>query len=246
MDASERPAHQATRHVIARAAVICGAASLIPVPFVDEIIAERARRDMVEALLVSRGRTRPARELAALWEDQGGCLSGCLLLPLRLLVKLILIPIKKLLRSIFFIFALRALALEVAHALHLGRAIERCLDRGLLGDELSAEQAREQAARVRVAFESSFRGVDVAALKHSLAAAFAGLRGMWGRLRKAARKEDPAAADPGAVEGTTEKVEEVVAAQERDGYFQEFDRKFDRALDAVTPPARGAGPTSPK
>jgi hypothetical protein len=237
VDPNESTSEHRTKHQIARAAVLCGAASLIPVPFVDDLVAERARRDMLAALLASRGRKRAAKELPALWEDQGGCLSGCLMLP----IKILLIPIKKLLRSIFFVFAVRALALEVAHALHLGRAIERCLDRGLLGDELLPEQAREQAARVRVAFESAFRGVDLAVLKHSLAAAFTGLRGIWSRLRRGARTEHPEAADAAAVEGTTEKVEEVVAAQEREGYFQEFDQKFDRALDAVTPP-----PSSPK
>jgi hypothetical protein len=191
-------------HRVARAAAIHGAASLLPIPLLDEWIAARARRDVVEAVLREEGRARPVQELAPLYEDQGTFLQGCLMLP----VKLILIPIKKILRTIFFVLAIRAVSLEVAYVLHFARAIERCLERGLFPDDQPLPVVREQAGRVRVAFERSFAGVDLLALRHAL--------GWIVRPRR---------------------VEQVLEEKQRQGYFDAFDARFDRALEIVTPPA---------
>lgn len=192
-----------TKHAIARAAAIHGAASLLPVPLLDDWIAERQRRDVVAVLAAEAGRARPIAQLAPLYADQGGLLRGCLMLP----IKLILIPIKKILRTIFFVLAVRAVALEVAYVLHLARAIERCFARGLFPDDQPLGPLREQAGRVRVAFERSFEGVDWLALRHAL--------GLLVRIRR---------------------VEKVLEEKEREGYFDAFDQRFDRALEIVTPP----------
>ncbi len=215
----------------ARAALLTGLALLVPVPFLDDWLAERARRDLVGALLARHGRAPDAVTRArALWADPGGCLSGCLGLPLRLL----LAPIKKLLKTLFFVLALRSAAMAIGRTLALGRTVERCLAAGrLAGGPAPAappDPLAREAARVRLAFDRAFAGTDRHALRQALVLALRGVRGLPAAAAGLARAlrgrgaGDPAAPAGGDGAAVEQAVGALPGAQRR---------ALDAAIDAV-------------
>src|ERR671912_751047 len=77
-------------------AIFVGLTPLIPVPVVDDLAQAYFRRRLVRTLAASHGRTLSAEELDALTsEPGGGCLRGCA-------VQVVLYPLKKIFRKIFF------------------------------------------------------------------------------------------------------------------------------------------------
>lgn len=233
--------------VLSEGAALTGLALLVPVPFLDEWLAERARARLVATLLVRRGRTSAAQRVGPLWANDGGCLSGCLLFPL----KLVLWPLKKLFTTIFFVLALRSSALAVGRTLALGRAVDRALERGRLADAPAPAAGAPDplvadARRVRLAIDRAFAGSDWLALRHALEASLRGVKGLAagaaGLVRRALGRAEPATpgadlADPGlpaADRGLLERVTAAIGAAFEDpaakAAVAEFDRRFDAAL----------------
>lgn len=233
--------------ILSEGAALTGLALLVPVPFLDEWLAERARARLVATLLARRGRTAGAKRVAPVWVNDGGCLSGCLLFPL----KLVLWPLKKLFSTLFFVLALRSSALAVGRTLALGRAVDRALERGRLADAPAPapgapDPLLADARRVRLAIDRAFAGSDWLALRHALEASLRGVTGLAagaaGLVRRALGKPAPAAtlADPGlpaADRGLLERVTAAIGAAFEDpaakAAVAEFDRRFDAALAEV-------------
>lgn len=225
----------AARDLIARSALFTGLAVLVPVPFLDELLVARSRAHMVGGLLRLHGRAAPDARLAPLWSGDG-CLSSCLLLP----VKLVLWPIKKLLRTLFFVLALRAAALQVGRTLALGRQVDRLLRAGrLTGDHL-------EAVRARAAFDQAYAGIDRVVLLRALEAAFRGARALPGHvariLRRALRQDmvDEAAvvaalpeADRQAVTSAADRIEAVLDDPAVREVLEGLDGRFDERLRAL-------------
>lgn len=140
----------------AGAAVATGAAALLPVPFLDDWIMARSRRQLVQAALRAEGRSFAARELRALYED-GGSWVG---LPWRIVKGVALMPIKKLFRSVFLVLGARAVALEVTRTLALGHTVHRQLRQGWFRDEHSAAVRADEARRLRRALDRALQGID--------------------------------------------------------------------------------------
>lgn len=238
--------------ILAEGAALTGLALLVPLPFLDEWLAERARARLVTTLLARRGRTSQADRVAPLWTSDGGCLSGCLLFPF----KLVLWPLKKLFKTIFFVLALRSSALAVGRTLALGRAVDRALERGRLPDGPAPgpglpDPLAADARRVRLAIDRAFAGSDWVALRHALEASLRGVKGLAAGAAALARRAlggaGPTAplADPGlppAERGLLDRVTDAIQAAFQDpaakAAVAEFDRRFDAALaelDAAPP-----------
>jgi uncharacterized protein (DUF697 family) len=209
--------------ILARAALFTGVSTLVPIPFADEWVLVRARKDMTAALLRARGRTYAVEDVAPLYEEPSG---SWLLLPFRLAGKLVLVPVRMALRTVFFVFAARAVALQVGKTLVLGATIDRLLGQGML-----ATPSHDEARRVRAAFEATYAGSDVRALKDAVAAALRTIKG-----KPSTTKESVAAAlvrsEPAPADAQSE-VEHVLDEPAVQGFLAEFARRFDAALAAA-------------
>ena len=224
--------------VLARSALFSGLCLLVPVPLVDEILAERARRHMVASLLVLHGRAEDPAPLKPLWASPW---PGCLLGFFHLLRKLFLWPIKKLLRTIFFFLAARDAALEISRTYLLGRTLDRLLAAGRLtgSDTVEAQQARD-------AFEIAFRNVDrrfISAAAGQLVSALKGVSFSTIRAVRELMKRAPSdrvqpevdalpASERGAIWQLLEQFQALLATPELRAFVSDFDRRFDEAMAA--------------
>jgi hypothetical protein len=229
--------------VLARSALFSGLCLLVPVPLVDEILAERARRHMVASLLVLYGRAEDPRPLKPLWSTPW---PGCLLGFFYLLRKLFLWPIKKLLRTIFFFLAARDAALEISRTYLLGRTLDRLLAAGRLtgADTVDAQQARD-------AFEIAFRNADrrfISAAASQLVSALKGVSFSTIRAVRDLMKRAPSdrvqpevdalpASERGAIWQLLEQFQALLATPELRAFIFDFDRRFDEAMAAGGHPA---------
>lgn len=233
----------------ARAALFTTVAVFLPIPLVDDLLLARARTHLVATVLRAHGRDLDPRRLAPLWAG-GGCLSGCLGLPLKLL----LWPLKKLMRTVFFVLGLRAAALEVGRTLALGRTVDRRLRAGHLAggpapSPPAADPVALEALRLRAALDRAYAGVDRAALASALAVLLRGARAAPGLLRYAARRvlrrgvQDEAAAvaalppaERQAVAGAVGRVEAALDDPDVRSFLEALDRRVDAALAAPAGP----------
>lgn len=182
----------------AGAAIATGAATLVPLPFVDDWITARSRRELVAAALRAHGRTFHVRELRALYQD-GGSLIG---LPWRIAKGLVLVPVKKLFRSVFFVLGLRSVALAVGRTLALGHVVDRQIRLGMFRNDDSAAARADQARRLRRALDRAYSGVDDRLVRRVANLALERARGAHGGdgeiegfLAELDRKVDQALAD---------------------------------------------------
>ncbi len=146
----------ADRLVHAGAAVATGAARFVPLPFVDDWLAALSRRQLVASILKRHGRTCATRDLKHLYDD-GGSLLG---LPWRVAKGLVLAPIKKVFRTVFFVFALRDAALTVGKTIALGHTLDRALRLGAFRDDASRAERRDEARRLRKALDVAYTNID--------------------------------------------------------------------------------------
>lgn len=187
--------------VQAGAAVATGAATLLPLPFLDDWILARSRRQLIASALVAHGRTFPATELRALYQDGGSWLG----LPWRIAKSVALMPVKKLFRSVFFVLGLRAVALAVGRTLALGHTVDRQLRRGGFREDSSTAVRADEARRLRRALDHAWQGIDERLVKRIANQALERARGergarvdtaeIEGFLAELDRKVDQALAD---------------------------------------------------
>ncbi len=185
---------------LARAAVLTGASTFVPVPFLDDVVLTRARRSLTASLLQHHGRAYDVLDVAPLYEDPSG---SWLALPFKIAGKLVLLPVRLALRTVFVVFQVRAVALEVGKTLLLGATIDRLLADGALTGT-TAEARKAEALAIRAAFEATFAGVDRRAVVDA-----------GKRVLKAAKRAAP---------------EGEVAAAIDDSFLADFARRFDAAL----------------
>ncbi|MCO5169707.1 MAG: hypothetical protein M9894_25495 [Planctomycetes bacterium] len=229
----------------ARAALFTAAAVLVPLPLVDDLLVRRSRAHLVATLLRAHGRDVDPARLAPLWQGRG-CLDRCLGLPFKLL----LWPLKKLLRTVFFFLGIRAAALDVGRTLALGRAVDRRLRAGHLAGAGPAPPGADplalEALRLRTALDAAYAGIDRVAVVTALGAVVRVARTMPGQLLRAARRvlrkdvEDEAAAvaalpaaERQAVAGAVDRLEAALDDPAVQGLLEELDRRFDAALGAA-------------
>jgi hypothetical protein len=223
--------------ILARSALFAGLCLLVPVPFLDEILAQRARRHMVSSLLAWHGSATSPSELKLLW---AGPSAGCLRGALGLLGKLLIWPIKKLLRTVFFFLAARVAAMEVSRCYLLGRTVDRLLRAG----RFAGPQVQQEATAAARAFETAFRHLDrrfvamagsqlIAALKGVGAGTIRAVRDLMKRVPESQTQPEIAALpaeEQAEVRSLLERFQAILTRPEVQEFVEDFDRRFDTAL----------------
>ncbi len=226
--------------ILARSALFAGLCLLVPVPFLDEILAERARRHMLSSLLALHGSSTPPRQLKPLW---AGLARGCFGGVLGLVGKLLIWPIKKLLRTVFFFLAARAAAMEISRCYLLGHSVDRLLREG----RLAGPRAEQQAIEAARAFETAFRHVDRRFVATAGSQLLSALRGVGAGTVRAVRdlmkhlpesQDQPEIAvlpaeEQAEVRTLLARFQGILASPEVLAFVEDFDRRFDAAIVAA-------------
>ncbi len=233
--------------------LLCGllasVARLAPVPFLDDVLRERALRLMVSRTLEARGRTYRSKAVSPLYSDSRGCVDGCVVFVLLSPIQLLLFPFRKVL---VWLTAAKHLATDLSEAVLLGRALDVTLSAGRLPEGASAAALLEEAALIRRAFESAIAGTDIKLLRTSLKAALGSVAGLsraaLAALRRLRKGEGGGAVDPIAdlskedravVEQGTSRVRDVLESPEVKAMLEAFDRRFEENLVVLTERAAG-------
>jgi len=218
------------------AGIVSASARFIPVPFLDEIVQNRCRRYAVKTAIESHPVDVKLSALAPYYSDSSGCLTGCLGMIIRLPLKLILFPFRKI---ILVVTSVRGVPLEIMRVYLLGRTLDRYLNDGSLGQAENSLRVDDQAyaTRMRSAFDQSFARMDMhvvlAAMKDATggftelsSAAVVGFKSVFDRNNKSARAF---VAEP-EVKAEASKIEESFARAEMVALFEKFDLRFDNAM----------------
>ena len=234
--------------------LVCGllasAARFVPVPFLDDLLREKALQLMVSRTLRERGRTYGSKAVAPLYADEAGCLSGCLMFFVMLPVKLILFPI----RTILAIgMSVKNLARDLSEAVLLGRVLDRVLAADRLPMGAAPEALHADAARIRLAFANASAGTDLTLLRGTLTTALRSVSGLPRAALRAVRglRAQPEGADPtkglssedkAKVEKGADRILSALETPEMQAFLERFDRTFDENLRLLD--ERGAGAPS--
>jgi hypothetical protein len=199
-------------------AVVVGLTALIPVPLVDDLARDAMRRRLVRAVLAAEGATADEATVEALANEPGrGCLLGC---P----VAVVVYPLKKLFRKIFFFLEVKRSVDLASTSWHYAWLLQ-----GLIRDGHHLPSDRASGAALRAALMASLGEVGVTPTER----AFRGvLRGSTGLMRGVAERLGRVVGRAGR---TPERVEAAVASvetQEHDSIGRLADALL-RALDAV-------------
>ncbi|MCA9607300.1 MAG: hypothetical protein KC619_16960 [Myxococcales bacterium] len=218
--------------------LVCGllasAARLVPIPFLDDLLRERALQLMVSRTLKAHGRTYGSAKVGPLYGDTRGCVEGCAIFVVLLPVRLLLFPFRKIL---VWIMAVKNIARDLSEAVLLGRALDATLSRGRLPEAAAEGALHEEALRVRRAFENALRGTDLTLLSSALRGALRSVSGLPRAAVAALRRlrEKPDDADPTeglsseqkrAVDEGTSKVRSALETPEITAMLERFDATF--------------------
>jgi hypothetical protein len=183
------------QQILIKYAILVGMTPLIPLPVLDDIAQSYFERRMIERLAGAHQLPLTTVQLDELstQPDAAGCVKGCLL-------NLLLYPLKKLLRKIFFFLEIKRTIDLVATTYAKGHVLDRVLARGLCapaGPHGPAQVrgatdralARVGTSPIELALRRSFSSSSEL-LKRLVNQLFAALR----RLTRGANREQVAAA----------------------------------------------------
>lgn len=221
------------------AGIISASARFIPIPFLDEIVQNRCRRYTVKTTIESHAVELDLSTLEPYYAAPSGCFAGCLGMVLKLPLKLLLFPFRKI---IAVVTSFRAMPLEIMRVYLLGRTLDRYLSNGNFGqseNNLGIDDTA-YAVRMRSAFEQSFARMDMhvvlsamrdatGGFKELMTAAFVGLKGVFERDNKSA---NAFIAEP-EVKAEASKIQQSFSRAEMVALFDKFDLRFDNAMKGV-------------
>lgn len=101
-------------------AVLVGACQLVPLPFVDDLLEARILKSMLRRIFAKHGHKLTSEQIKTLSRDRKGVLATTAGLARGLVMK----PIKKIFRYVFFVFTARGISRKIAATALLGRAAE--------------------------------------------------------------------------------------------------------------------------
>lgn len=224
--------------------VLVGASALLPVPFLDDVAKVYLERRMLRALARREGMTLSSQELERLTvQPEGGCcMLGCL-------GKVVIYPIKKLLRKVLFFLEIKRSMDQSSTALAEAWLFSLALRRGFWSpgrDIASADQLREVidascnshgVKPLETAFNHAFQGAKDTMVE--LAGRFTGKNvGDREKMDQAMSKLE--AEESEKLDGLSRKLKEALS-EVGEGYLQRFAREFETQLEeARTRPARPA------
>ncbi|MCS6899999.1 MAG: hypothetical protein RMJ98_21340, partial [Myxococcales bacterium] len=143
-------------------AILVGMTPLIPLPFLDDIAQSYFEQRMIERLArAHRLSLTPAQiDDLSVQPDPSGCVKGCLL-------NLLLYPLKKILRKLFFFLEIKRTVDLVATTYAKGYVLDRVLARGLC-----APAGPHSPAQVRGATERALARVGTSPIELAVRHAF--------------------------------------------------------------------------
>jgi len=217
------------------------ACRFVPLPLADEWLQVAVLKRLVRRALRDAGRSFSVDHVRPLYDPGGGCLQGCLGLLPKLLIGIVLFPIRKILS---LLGAVRGVTRDLTAALLLSRSVQRCLSAGRLSESPPDDLERE-ALVIRSAFDLAIRNTDLhlttgalrAVLSSSKGLLFAAVRAARTVLRREAQEPEqaiPEAERPTVVAGT-ERLESALSDAEIQAEILAFDRRFDEALSNTRP-----------
>lgn len=215
--------------------LLASAARLVPIPFLDDLLHEKALHLMVSRTLKAHGRSYRSKLVAPLYGDPHGCLHGCLMFGLLLPVKIVIYPIRKI---VAYVMAAKYLAKDLSEAVLLGRVLDELLGEGRLPDGAEPAALGAEADRIRRAFDNAVQGTDMKILRGVLATAVrsvaglprAALHALRGLRKKSAEDADPTAglseSDRAKVEEGADRVQSALSTPEMQAFLEAFDARF--------------------
>lgn len=216
-------------------ALLYSAGRFVPVPLVDDLVRDEVALRMVVQATEAAGKPVPRSHLAPLAAPATGCLRGCLGLVPKLLLSIVLFPIKKIANVIL---GVRNLSRDVTEIVLLGRLVDRALARGEVDPTLTEEAQRAAALELRMALDRALQSSDRDILGATLRAALGPMRGIMlagvSALRVLWRGSDTAPTPTSAPlsEGTS-RLERAFDQPEVRTLIEGFDAKIDAALVEV-------------
>ena len=142
--------------------LLAGLCEFIPVPFADDAAQSFVRKHMVTRVLAWHGRDFNAEAVPALYKGvSGGFLSTVGSIGTSIVMK----PVKKVLRTVFFWLLIRKAVLEAAETLLMGHTLDRLLSAGELGDELSPGRRRDRAESIFKSVNQAWGSADIKMIK---------------------------------------------------------------------------------
>ncbi len=200
-------AASSARASITTSAIMAGICALSPVPFVDDLFIGAIRRHAVRRIFRARGKELTWGQARALTRTHRNLLVGCLL-------GVVVYPIRKIFRKVFYIFAVKEAVAVASRLLHQGRLVEHALASGCLSvDELGA--SKEPLSRLNVTIQQTCDEANTDSILRIFEASFAGGRAFLRSLGRRAvrilralsvmRQPDAVDALPGQLEGERER-----------------------------------------
>ncbi|QDV23621.1 hypothetical protein [Aureliella helgolandensis] len=213
------------------AGIVSSAARFIPVPFVDGYVQSQCRRYVVRRTLAAHERPELLRELTPYFDDGSGCLAGCVGSIVKVPLKLLLFPIRKI---ISIVTSIRGVPLEIVRTVLLGRTLDRYLRNGPVAiNDLSAKH-------MRTAFDAAFARMDFHVVQAAMADALSSVGGWKSAAIKCAKSlangnesaEPQIESEPKVDDGAT-NVQQVLDRPETLELFAKFDQRFDEILNGL-------------
>jgi uncharacterized protein (DUF697 family) len=217
--------------LLASHAVLIGLTPLVPVPFVDDYLADRLRRSMVERLASKQGVALPTESVRGLADQPTQTLASLG----GVAKKVLLWPAKKIFRKVFVVLAVKDGVDLVGRAFVLGYLVDVSLERGFTN--------RHHPKALRLGIDAVSKRVGTSpvnqAVGHAFARAKTALPDLADRLRGQAKKAGAATAN----EQAAGEVGDAFAAEVRavsPGYFDRLVKELCKELgeDEVHPTGR--------
>jgi len=219
-------------------ALLYAAGRFVPVPLVDDLVREEIALRAVVGATEAAGRAVPRRHLTPLAAPASGCLRGCLGFVPRLLLAIVLFPVRKLVNLLLFF---RHFCRDVIEIVVLGRLVERALARGEIDPGLDDATQRAQATVLRAALDRALDRTDLTILGAAFRAALGPLRGVMlagvSALRVVHRGAEGAPApSSGPITETSSRLERAFDQPEVRALVEGLDAKIDAALAELRTP----------
>jgi hypothetical protein len=231
---------QTAQRTVMLYSVLAGLCKLIPIPFLDDFVLALVSRRMIRVLLAQGGLSTSEASVQRLTRERTGCPLGCL-------YTLIFAPLKKIVRSLVFVFAFRDCVDLASRWLHRGYLVASSVERGLLGEAELAE--KEGGWPVALAIEETLLAQDTSPINQLVRQSFthsrkllrAAARDLARRLRpartSATETTEEAVAAAAAVEGEAlsailAELSEAFWSQQR--YLADLEARFDEKLVETT------------
>jgi hypothetical protein len=221
-----------SRKRITTSAILAGICALSPVPFIDDLVIGAIRRHLVGRQFRARGVELSWGQRRALTKTHRSLLLGCVL-------GVVVYPVRKIFRKVFYIFAVKEAVDVASRLLHQGLLVEHalavgCVDPAALGGD------RAPLERLNRAIHDTCEDVGTSPINRILRNSFAGGRVFLGRLGRQAvrtlralgvlRREEAVDAASEALRGEQERgmVGELSTALLGEGdYFDALALRFD-------------------